>query len=449
MRIEDRLVHPVHAVCTPHPGAALSIAGPRQTLAILLLVFAINFMDRQIIALLVEPIRNDLGLSDTQIGVLYGFAFAVLFVTAGIPIARVADRGNRARIINWSLVVFSLMTVVCGLATNYWQLMAARAGVAIGEGGTNPPSHSIISDLYPVNRRSMAMAVFSLGPNVGILLGFLVGGWTAQVWGWRAALVIAGLIGLLFSVVSFRFLKEPRRHPADGVDVGDPPSARAVLRALGGNSSIRHLFAGTAVFSVAAYALVGWLPSFLIRGHGLSTATVGTLLALVLGLGGGVGTMIGGVIADRLGERRPAWRLRIVAVAFTLMAPLWAAVFLVTDTAIMLALLVLPGALLGFYLGPTFAMVQSLAHPSMRATAAALLLFVLNVVGLGIGPLAVGVLSDALLADFGPKSLGIALLLVPPFCVWAAYHYYAAARTIGADLARVGTDGSGFRRNEA
>jgi MFS family permease len=197
---------------------------------------------------------------------------------------------------------------------------------------------------------------------------------------------------------------------------------------------MRHLFAGAAIFSMAAYAVVGWLPAFLIRCHGLSTAAAATTAAVVLGLIGGAGTLLGGVLADGLGRQQPAWRLRCVAVALALLAPLWTMVLLPTDVLIASSLLVIAGACLGFYLGPTFAMVQTLADPATRATAAALLLLVMNVVGLGLGPLAVGILSDAMAPGLGSDSLRIALLLVPLLCLWAAYHYHAAASRVVVDL---------------
>jgi predicted MFS family arabinose efflux permease len=401
------------------------------TLTVLLSIFATNFMDRQIVAILVEPIKRDLILSDTEVGLLYGLAFAVLYTSAGIPIARFADRVNRARIINWSLVFFSVMTAACGLATSYWQFLLARIGVAIGEGGTNPPSHSMISDLYPVSRRSTAMAIFSLGPHIGILIGFLVGGWVAQPWGWRSAFLIAGLGGLVLAALSFRFLHEPKRGWANGTGVGQQPPGRAVVQSFIRRASLRHLLTGAAIFTIAAYAVVGWLPSFLIRSHGYGTGTTGTLLALVLGVVGGFGTILGGLLADHLGARNPTWRLRTVAIALVVMSFFWAAVFLTTNSAATLILLVLPGGLLGYYLGPTFAMVQSLVDPAMRATAAALLLLVINLVGLGAGPIAVGVLSDLqVMPYFGADSLRMALFVVSPLCIWAAYHYRAAARTI-------------------
>jgi predicted MFS family arabinose efflux permease len=411
----------------------LPAAGRGVTLGILIAVFATNFMDRQIVAILVEPIKRDLILSDTQVGLLYGLAFAALYTTAGIPIARIGDRANRAWIVNWSLVLFSVMTTTCGLAMNYWQLLVARIGVAIGEGGTNAPSHSMISDLYPVARRSTAMAIFSLGPHIGMLLGFLIGGWIAQLWGWRLAFAVVGLAGLLLAVLSFRFLQEPRR---DRINSTDAQPFSEVVRSLISQPSLRHLFAGAAVFSIAAYTIIGWLPSFLIRSHGLSTAMAGTVLALVLGLVGGFGTVLGGLLADKLGERNPTWRLQTVAIALGLVSLLWAALFLTSDSVTTLVLLVPSGGLLGFYLGPSFAMVQSLVGPAMRATAAALVLLVINLIGLGVGPVAVGALSDALMRYRGANSLQAALMIVPPLCLWAAYHYHAAARTIGVDLGK-------------
>jgi predicted MFS family arabinose efflux permease len=409
------------------------VAARRVTLGILIAVFATNFMDRQIIAILAEPIKRDLILSDTEIGLLYGLAFAALYTTAGIPIARFADRADRASIINWSLVLFSVMTTTCGLAMGYWQLLVARIGVAIGEGGTNPPSHSMISDLYPVERRSTAMAMFSLGPHIGMLLGFLISGWIAQLWGWRLAFAVMGLTGLLLASLSFRFLQEPKRNR---INSSDAQPFSEVLQLLISRPSLRHLFAGAAVFSIAAYAIIGWLPSFLIRSHGLSTATTGTVLAFVLGLVGGFGTFLGGSLADKLGARNPSWRLRTVAIALGLVSPLWATLFLTSDSITTLVLLMPAGGLLGFYLGPSFAMVQTLVDPAMRATAAALVLLVINLIGLGVGPVAVGALSDALMPYREANSLQAALMIVPPLCMWAAYHYNAAASRIGVDLGK-------------
>jgi predicted MFS family arabinose efflux permease len=404
------------------------------TLALLAAVFAVNFMDRQIVAILSEPIRLELGLSDTQVGLLYGFAFAVVYSIAGIPIARWADRADRARIISGSLALFSAMTIACGLAASYAQLLAARIGVAVGEGGTNPASHSLIADLYPEERRGTAMAVFALGPNAGILLGFAFGGAIGQAWGWRAALLAAGAAGLVLAALTTWLLHDaPRAVAATSPTETSPGRA---LRSLFRHASMRHLFLGGAVMSIAAYAAIGWLPAFLVRSHGLGTAAAGVVLAVLLGGLGGAATLAGGWLADRLGARDPAWRLRVVAVALVVAAPFWPAALLVSHPLAALACLAVPAAALCFYLAPSFAAVQSLAEPSTRALAAALLLLVGSLIGLGLGPLAVGVLSDALRPAHGADSLRFALLVTVPLLAWSAAHYYAASRTLAADLER-------------
>jgi predicted MFS family arabinose efflux permease len=354
----------------------------------------------------------------------------VVYSTVGIPIARWADRANRARIINASLALFSLMTIACGLAANYAQLLFARIGVAVGEGGTNPPSHSLIADLYPMHRRSGAMAVFALGPHAGILLGFALGGVIGQLWGWRAALIVAGALGLIVAGVTTRALKETARAGSAADAAHAATSWRSVFR----HASMRHLFIGGAVSSIAAYAAIGWLPAFLMRSHGLSTAAAGGVLALLLGVIGGAGTLAGGLLADRLGRRDAAWRLRVVALGFVVAAALWPAALAASEAHVAIAWLVVPAALIGFNLGPTFAMVQSLTTPSSRAFAAALLLLVGSLVGLGLGPVLVGALSDALLAAHGVESLRVALLTVAPLYLWSAAHYLAASRTLSADL---------------
>lgn len=414
-------------------GGSQPLAGRPLTLALLAAVFAVNFMDRQIVAILSEPIKHEFALSDAQVGLLYGLAFAVVYSTAGIPIARWADRADRARVINASLVLFSLMTLACGLAASYAQLLLARIGVAVGEGGTNPPSHSLIADLYPESRRGTAMAVFALGPNAGILLGFAFGGVIGQAWGWRAALLAAGAAGLAVAGLTTWLLKDPPRKAA--AQDPAPGSLARCVRELFRRRSMRHLFIGAAVMSIAAYAAIGWLPAFLIRSHGLGTAAAGTVLAILLGVLGGLGTLAGGVLADRLGARDAAWRLRVVAVALLAAVPFWPAALLVAPPAAAIACLVFPAAVLGFYLAPTFAAVQSLADPAMRALAAALLLLAGSLVGLGLGPLLVGVLSDALRLAHRADSLRLALLVVVPLFLWSATHYYAASRSLAADLA--------------
>jgi predicted MFS family arabinose efflux permease len=389
--------------------APRTLASRPLTLGLLAGVFAINFMDRQIVAILSEPIKREFALSDAQVGLLYGFAFAVVYSAAGVPIARWADRGDRARIINASLAFFSLMTIACGLAASYAQLLAARIGVAVGEGGTNPSSHSLIADLYPEGQRATAMGVFALGPNAGILLGFAFGGAIGQAWGWRTALVCAGAAGLAFAALTTWLLKDKERHPR--MPSSGAQSAGNALRSLFRHRSMRQLFIGGAVMSVAVYAAIGWLPAFLIRSHGFGTASAGVVLAILLGGLGAVGTLGGGWLADRLGKRGAAWRLRVVALVQLATVPFWLGALLVREPALMVILLCVPALALCFYLAPSFAAVQSLAEPATRALAAALLILVGSLIGLGIGPLAVGVLSDALRPAHGAESLRLAQLI--------------------------------------
>jgi len=399
------------------------------SLFILVGVYSINFMDRQILAILAQPIKNEMLLSDTQIGLLYGAAFAVVFAIAGIPIARYADRGNRARLVSGCLVAFAALTAACGLATAYWHLILARIGVAVAESGTGPPSHSIIADLYPIEKRSRAMAFFAIGPNIGLLLAFAIGGWVGQFWGWRMAFLVAGLVGLVFALPALVLLREPRRQES----LAPAQSFGAAVAALFASRSLRHLFAGATVFSAVAFAIIGWLPSVLLRS-GYSIGAAGTILALVCGIGGAAGTLVGGVLADEVGKRDAGRRLRLVAQVFLLMAPAFLLAFLVGDATAMVVFVAVPAALLGFNLGPTFAMVQTLAPVESRTTAAALLLFLGNTVGLGLGSVLIGALSDALAPLAAQDSLRFALLAVVPLCLLAAHQYRQAASYLGDDL---------------
>lgn len=403
-----------------------------RVLAILLAVFAVNYMDRQILAILIEPIKAELGLTDTQAGVLYGFTFALFYSTLGIPIARIADRADRVGIILGSLTLFSIMTAVSGLVVSYWQLLLARIGVAVGEAGTNPPSQSIIADLYPLPRRTRAMAIFTLGPHVGVLLSFAIGGLAAHWWGWRAAFVIAGILGLIVAILGKIWLREPSRT-ADVATGG--ASMAIVMRELWRHRSIRHIFAGAAVVSTAVAIVMGWTPAFLIRTHELDVASVGLLLALVLGVLGAFGTLAGGILADALGKTHPGARLKSVAIGLLVMTPAWAVALQSTDTRVAIVGLVTGGALVAIHVAPSYAMVQSLAPINGRALAASLLLFVANVLGVGFGPVVVGWVSDVLEPRYGAESLGIAMLFVLlPVYAWGACHYYIAGDAIARDL---------------
>lgn len=403
---------------------------PRRgyTLAILLAVYACNFMDRQILAILKPAIKQELDLSDTQLGLLSGLAFTLFFATLGIPLGLWADRARRTSLVAAALFLFSGMTALSGLARGFGSLLLARIGVGVGEAGTNPASHAMIADLYVPEERSRAMALFAVGLHLGLLLGLLLGGLVSQRYGWRAAFVAAGLPGLVLAILTYLTVEEPTR-PKGGQGRSGSSGATliATARAMWADPALRHLIAGASLAGAITLALLNWLPTFLARSHGLPAGPSGVVLALIVGLGGGVGTLAGGWVADRLRARDRRWLLWVPALALAGSAPLWLAVYLAPTARLALTLMVLPGSLIGAAIGPSFAMVQELVDPRRRALGAALFLCVTNLVA-GLGPLVVGLLSDFLAPTAGPEALRRALVMAVPLGVWAAAHYVVAAR---------------------
>jgi MFS family permease len=407
----------------------------RYTLTILLAVYACSFMDRQILAVLKPAIKLDLGLSDTQLGLLSGPAFTLFFATLGIPFGLLADRARRASLVAAALLLFSGMTALCGLARGFGSLLLARIVIGVGEAGTNPASQAMIADLYPPPERGEAMAMFALGPHLGLLLGLLIGGLVSQRYGWRAAFLAAGLPGIVLATVAYLTVDEPAR--ADGGRAPSESPVRtplATARAMWAEPALRHLLAGAALAGAIALGLLNWLPTFLARSHALAAGPSGMALALIVGLGGGFGTWAGGWLADRLRHRDRRWPLWIPALALAGSAPLWLAAYLAPTTGLALALIVLPGSLIGVHIGPSFAVVQELVDPRHRALGAAWFLCVANLVA-GLGPLAVGMLSDLLAPTAGAEALRRALVMTVPLGFWAASHYVIAARALARDTA--------------
>ena len=263
---------------------------------LLTLVYTFNFIDRQLLAILQESIKLDLSLSDSQLGLLTGFAFAVFYVTAGIPIARWADRSNRRNIIALAIGLWSLMTALSGMAQNYAQLLVARIGVGVGEAGGSPPAHSIISDIFPAHKRASALSFYSTGVNIGILFGFLAGGWLNEFFGWRVAFMVVGVPGLLIALLVRTTLAEPIRGLAEQRTVADEPvPLGTVLSLLWSRSSFRHMALAGALNAFAGYSTSSWTASFMIRSHNMTTGELGTWLALIMGLGGAIGVLFGGI----------------------------------------------------------------------------------------------------------------------------------------------------------
>jgi len=406
-------------------------------LGVLTVVYSFNFIDRQLLAILQEPIKAELGLSDGQLGLLTGFAFAVFYVTAGIPIARWADHANRRNIVALSLAVWSGMTAISGLVQNYWQLLAARIGVGVGEAGGSPPSHSMISDIFPAHQRASALGFYSMGVNFGILFGFLLGGWLNEFFGWRVAFLVVGAPGILLAVVVRWTMAEPVRGLVDNRTASaDSNSFSDVLAVLWNCRSFRHIALGAALNAFVSYSISNWTASFMIRSHGMSTGELGTWLALIMGFGGAVGVLCGGLVADRLAPRDQRWYVWLPTLAGLIALPFIGFVYVAEGPYTALLLMVVPAVMSNVYLGNAIATTHGLVGLRMRAMSSAILFLILNIIGLGAGPWTVGMVSDYLAPAFGDESLRMAMLYVlPVVAFWSLSHFYLASKTLRADLA--------------
>ncbi|KQM94865.1 MFS transporter [Sphingomonas sp. Leaf226] len=415
-----------------HSDIADSLAMKRRglTLTLLTLTYFFSYMDRQILAILLERIKADLVLTDTQLGLLSGLVFAIFYATLGIPVARLADRTSRRNIIAVSLTIWSAMTAMCGLAQNFTQLMLFRIGVGIGEAGSSPPSHSIIADLYPPEKRAGAMAVYSLGVVLGAGFGTLIGGVVAHSYGWRVAMMTVGLPGIALAVLVRLFMVEPRRGLSDAGPVAAPapmPSVAQGFASMWASAPARHLVVGVTLTSMIGYALTGWGPSFMQRSLGISMLDVSRYIALPGALFGAISALAGGKIADVLAKRHglhvQSW---VVLVMKGLSLPFALAFYLIDVPAIAIGSYFIYLIFANSYLGPSFALIQHLAPLKTRAMWAAITLLVINLVGLGLGPTMVGWLSDLLKPTFGEESLRYALVIIVMMTPWALYHYWRA-----------------------
>ena len=408
-------------------------------LGILVVVYTFNFIDRQILSILLEPVKSDLGLSDTAMGMLTGFAFAMFYATLGIPIARFADRTNRRNLIAGALAIWSAFTALSGLAQNFWHLLAARIGVGVGEAGCSPPAHSMIADYYPAEQRATALGIYSLGIPFGIMFGLFAGGWINEFFGWRAAFFVVGVPGLILAILVRYTLAEPPRGMAEGrVDSGEQPSIGETMAYLWQKKSFRHMSFAAALTAFVGYGFITWAPAFLIRSYGMGTGEIGTWFGLVLGIPGGIGIALGGYLADRFGAKDPKWYLWTTAIALLVMTPFNLIVYLATDSTMSLLGMIIPVLLGNFYQATTFSQTQGISTLRMRAVAAGILLFILNFIGLGFGPQVVGIVSDLLSDSYGTESLRYALLICSLVNIWAAVHYFIAGRHLKDDLVTEG-----------
>jgi MFS family permease len=419
-------------------GTQVSLAARRYALAILAIVYMFNFIDRQILAILLPSIKEEFQVGDAVLGLLAGTAFALFYVILGVPIARFADRTNRRNLIALAVAVWSGMTALSGFAANIWQLAIARIGVGIGEAGCSPPAHSMIADLYPPEQRSSAMGVYTLGISAGIMLAYLTGGWVVENYSWRHAFFMVGLPGLLLAAVVRFTIIEPPRGAAENRSVsGEQPSLMDVVRFLASRRSFVFMALGAGASSFVGYTIIFSMPSFLSRSFEIGATSIGIWLGLIYGFAGGLGFFLGGYLADRMGTQGHKRALNFIAMSTVLSAACLAAVFLASTLLWCLSLLVFPSVIMNFYLAPVLSQTQSLVSLRMRAVASSLLLLILNVVGLMIGPAATGLVSDLLRASQGSESLRYALLITTVVMLpVAAACYWQAGRYIDSDLQR-------------
>lgn len=404
-------------------------------LTILTLVYLVNFIDRQILSILLQPIKDEFQVSDALLGLLIGPTFAFFYAVMGLPMAMLADRLNRRTLIGVSLTLFSIMTAVCGLAGQFWQLMIARIFTGVGEAGTGPASQAMISDLYPPEQRSRAQASYATGSNLGVLVAFALGGVIVDQFGWRMGFLLAGLPGLLLVVLLFLTVDDvPRGRTEAAVDATPAPPIGTVLRQLWASPTFRLTALGACTTCFTGYAVFGFFPTFLARSHGMSITEIGFAVALITGVGGGLATYASGWLADRLARRDERWNLRVPAIAALIQLPLAPVCFLADSKVLALAAAVPILALTAAFIGPVIATIQRLVPLRMRATSIAVLILIDNIVGLGLGPQFVGLLSDWLRPDFGEDSLRIAMLAAMAGSAISFIGFMLAARRLRAEL---------------
>jgi len=412
----------------------------RLTLAVLLLVYVFNFLDRQIMAILAEPIARDLQLSDTQIGVMTGLAFAVFYTVLGLPIARYADRPrtNRVKVIAAALTVWSAMTAFSGLAQNFAQMLLARIGVGVGEAGGTPPAHSLIADKAPPERRASALALYQLGPPIGGLLGMVIGGLLADRYGWRTAFYVVGVPGLLLALAVVLLLRDPRfgrgfvaAHP-DTAAV----STRQAFADLVASRAMRRLLWVAAIGPLAGYGILVFGAIFFQRVHGLSPGETGVTFGIVNGVAMGSGVWFGGVLGDKVRARDKRHIMTVPAIGFMASAPFMIAALL-APSATLANLLFFPAiALLYLHVGPYYSAVQGLVPRHARSIASATVLFLQNLLGLGLGPVVLGLLSDLLKPQYGDDSIRWALTYATGFALLAGAILWNARKYLREELDR-------------
>lgn len=414
---------------SPNAGRGLDrlrTGAPTYALTLLTAICFFNYLDRMVIAILLEPIKLEFDLSDSQMGLIAGFAFAILYAILGLPLARVADRHNRVTLISICLAVWSAMTAITGVVRNFTELFLARMAVGVGEAGCVPAAHSMLGDLYPRERRAFAISVFQAGGVLGQSAGLALAGVFAQLWGWRAALVIVGLLGVPLAILMFFTVREPKRSGGHADTASE--SIFVTVKALLARPPLVNTTLAISIAAFGSYGMSQWLPAFFIRSHGLSLSEVGLYSGAVSAVAGVLGTVFGGMALTRLGPRDVRWELWWPMIVFTLFPMFMLPSFIVPDWKVAFGLqfvAIFIGASGG---GVALSALQTYAEPHRRATTIALTLMSSALLGLGLGPVLVGVISDVLAVNSGANSLRYALMITCFMPIWSAVHFWFAAR---------------------
>jgi hypothetical protein len=408
------------------PAADSGVARRWYVLLVLTLVYALSIADRFVMSTLIEPIKADLGLSDSSIGFLTGSSLAFFYVTAGLPLATLADRANRRTMIALALAAWSVMTTLCGSVQNYWQLLLARIGVGVGEAGGTPPSASLLSDYFAPRRRALALSVFSVGASLGSMMGSSAG-YASDAWGWRAAFLVLGVPGVAVALLVASTIREPERGRLDNAPVSGRTSLRDTLRFARAQPALLHTWIGATVYTLWSWGLMWWTPSFLVRSHHMTLGDAGGALSLMHGIGGTAVLLITMLLMGPLGRRDPRLVPWFVAgcIAIGTIPSVIAYSVASGRTALLMLWLFIPLSYAPF--GPTFALLQNLVPASMRAQAVAVMLFCANIANLVIAPQAVGFASDWLHPVYGAESLRHVLIPMAFTGFWAAWHYWRCA----------------------
>jgi len=405
-------------------------------LFLLTLVGTANLLDRFVLSLVLEPIKAEFLLSDSQMGFLTGFAFAVFYAVAGIPIARWADRGNRNTIVTVTTGLWSVMVSLCGMVGNFAQLIAVRIGVAVGEAGCLPPAQSLIAHYFDRAERPRAMAIYTLCGPLAMLIGFWGGGWLVDTVGWRTTFIVLGVPGVFLALLVRLTLREPRTEQALDQQEQAPPLLQ-VLSVLFQQKTFRSIVIAFCISYFFGMGIIQWMPTFYIRSHAMSISEVGYWFAIAWGGFGLLGTYLGGVLATRYAAARESLQIRGCALVFVIGGIFYVLVYAVADRYWSLGLMMLVALVFPIANGAIFSAIQSLVEVQMRSTAIALIFLLANLIGFGLGPIAVGVLSDLLSGYYGEESLRYASMVFAPGYLWVAFFYWRASQTIDDDIQSV------------